>query len=72
MLAQPPAATTLLLFTAAWLVATAFWLWTLFDCLAAGRVGGRAKHVWTGVLLGTYAFGAAAYFLAVWLRRPRS
>ena len=75
MLAQlpagsPPHATDLLVFTAAWLAATAFWLWTLRDCLVSGRVEARTKIVWVLVLLGTYVVGATAYFLVVQMRRP--
>ena len=75
MLAQLPAVppshvTSLLVLTAAWLVATVFWLWTLRDCLVSGRVERREKLVWTVVLLVTYVFGAAAYVLAVQVRKP--
>ena len=58
-----------LAFTALWLAATVFWLWMLWDCLAAGRVSRREKIVWVVVLLGTYVVGAMFYFVVVRIRR---
>ena len=48
------------------LLAAAFTLWALLDCLNEPKP--RVRFVWMAVILVTEVFGAAAYFL---VRRPR-
>ena len=59
-----------LLFTAFWVLVSAFWLWMLVDCLTKKRVTDNAKLVWVLVLLFTHGVGALLYLVFVRLRRP--
>lgn len=47
-------------------IATAFTLWALLDCLNEPEP--RQRLIWMAVILVTVVFGAAVYFL---VRRPR-
>ncbi len=67
---HPLAGGGFLWFTAIWLVATAFWLWMLVDCLTKKRLAGNEKIVWVLVLLLTQVIGALLYLLLVRGRRP--
>ena len=54
---------TLLWFTVCWVVATAFWLWMLVDCLTKERVRSNEKVVWVLVVLFLHVLGAILYFV---------
>jgi hypothetical protein len=46
------------------LLATAFWIWMLIDCIKNESIGGNEKIAWVLVIALTHLLGAVIYFFA--------
>ena len=46
------------------LLATAFWIWMLIDCIKNENISGNEKIAWVLVIALTHFLGAAIYFFA--------
>ena len=46
------------------LLATAFWIWMLIDCIKNENIGGNEKIAWVLVIALTHLLGAVIYFFA--------
>jgi hypothetical protein len=46
------------------LLATAFWIWMLIDCIKNENISGNEKIAWVLVIALTHLLGAVIYFFA--------
>lgn len=46
------------------LLATAFWIWMLIDCIKNESISGNEKIAWVVVIALTHLLGAVIYFFA--------